>query len=248
MTVPALHEERNTEAGADEPAFDVAKTLAAMTLGEKVALCAGRTFWSLGGVPRLGVPPIVLTDGPHGVRLQQGDFADLDVHGSRPATCFPTASALAATWDDGLIEEVGVALGKEARSAGVGVLLGPGTNIKRSPLCGRNFEYFSEDPFLSSRMAAAWIRGVQSEGVAASLKHFAANNQEWQRLFIDARVDARALREIYLASFEHAVREARPWTVMAAYNRLDGTYCAEHRGLLTGVLREEWGFDGVVVS
>ncbi len=228
---------------------DVAATLAAMTLEEKVALCAGRGLWSLGGVPRLGVPPIVLTDGPHGVRLMKGDLGEAaNLSENEAATCFPTASALAATWDLALLEEVGVALGEEARAMGVSVLLGPGANIKRTPLCGRNFEYFSEDPFLSSRMAAAWIRGVQRTGVAASLKHFAANNQEARRAYVDARVDARALREIYLASFEYAVTEARPWTVMAAYNRLDGTYCTAHRWLLTDVLRGEWGFDGLVVS
>ncbi|MFY0528875.1 glycoside hydrolase family 3 C-terminal domain-containing protein [Archangium gephyra] len=232
-----------------EPQEDVAAKLAAMTLEEKVALCAGRDLWTLGGVPRLGVPPIVLTDGPHGVRLMKGDPGQAaNLATSEPATCFPTASSLAATWDVALLEEVGVALGEEARAMGVSVLLGPGANIKRTPLCGRDFEYFSEDPLLSSRMAGAWIRGVQRTGVAASLKHFAANNQEERRTYIDARVDARALREIYLASFEHAVTEARPWTVMAAYNRLEGTYCAQHPWLLTGVLREEWGFDGVVVS
>ncbi|MET0401666.1 MAG: glycoside hydrolase family 3 protein, partial [Cystobacter sp.] len=231
------------------PGADVAATLAALTLEEKVSLCAGRSLWSTGGVPRLGVPPMVLTDGPHGVRLMRGDLAQAaNLTESEPATCFPTASALAATWDVSLVEEVGVALGEEARALGVSVLLGPGANIKRTPLCGRNFEYFSEDPLLSSRMAAAWIRGVQRMGVAASIKHFAANNQEERRNYIDARVDARALREIYLASFEHAVTEARPWTVMAAYNRLNGTYCTEHPGLLSGVLRGEWGFDGVVVS
>jgi beta-glucosidase len=232
----------------EEPQFDVAETLAAMTLEEKVALCAGRDLWSLGGVPRLGVPPIVLTDGPHGVRLQRGDHRQMNLIQREPATCFPTASALAATWDVALLEEVGVALSEEARALGVSVLLGPGANIKRTPLCGRNFEYFSEDPLLSSHLAASWVRGVQRMGVAASLKHFAANNQELRRGYIDARVDTRALREIYLASFEHAVTEARPWTVMAAYNRLDGTYCTAHRWLLTDVLRKEWGFDGLVVS
>jgi beta-glucosidase len=227
----------------------VSETLASLTLEEKVALCAGDTLWSVGGVPRLGVPSMVLTDGPHGVRLMEGDPADpTSLQHNEPSTCFPTASLLAATWDVELIEEVGVALGEEARSKGVSVLLGPGANLKRTPLCGRNFEYFSEDPLLSSRLAAAWIRGVQRMGVAASLKHFAANNQERRRAYLDARLDDRALRELYLASFEHAVTEGRPWTVMAAYNRLEGRYCAQNRWLLTEVLRREWGFDGVVVS
>jgi beta-glucosidase len=227
----------------------VSETLASLTLEEKVALCAGDTLWSVGGVHRLGVPSMVLTDGPHGVRLQEGDPADpTSLQHNEPSTCFPTASALAATWDVALLEEVGVALGEEARSKGVSVLLGPGANLKRTPLCGRNFEYFSEDPFLSSRLAAAWIRGVQQMGVAASLKHLAANNQELRRAYIDARLDDRALRELYLASFEHAVTEGKPWTVMAAYNRLEGTWCAQHRWLLTEVLRQQWGFDGVVLS
>ncbi len=182
----------------------------------------------------------MLTDGPHGVRKQAATAAGYSPE-SVPATCFPTASALAATWDVELLEEVGVALGTEARTEGVSVLLGPGANIKRSALCGRNFEYFSEDPFLSSRMAAAWIRGIQSTGVGASLKHFAVNNQEFRRYSVDAVVDARALREIYLAGFEHAVVDARPATVMAAYNRVGGTHCAENRWLLSEVLREQWG-------
>lgn len=215
---------------------------------DKAELLAGRDFWSMHGVEAIGVPPIVLTDGPHGVRLQSTSTDELSIGANHPATCFPTAATLASTWDPALVERVGVALGVESRALGVSVLLGPGANIKRTPLCGRNFEYFSEDPLVSSAMTGAWIRGVQSQGVGASLKHFAANNQEKLRYSIDAIVDERAMREIYLASFEAAVREARPWTVMAAYNRVLGEYATESPWLLTTVLRDEWGFDGVVMS
>jgi len=227
--------------------FDPSAVLAAMTLEEKVALLSGRDFWSLAGVERLGVPSIVVTDGPYGLRKAKAT-SPTDLADSVLATCFPTSSALAATWSPELVEEVGSAIGREAAAEAVSVVLGPGANIKRTPLCGRNFEYLSEDPLLSARLAAAWIRGVQALGVGASLKHFAANNQETRRMTVDALVDERALREIYLASFEQAVTEGHPWTVMAAYNRLNGTYCTEHGGLLTGILRDEWGFDGVIMS
>ena len=213
----------------------------------KVRLTAGYDLWSTQPVEGLGVPSVVLTDGPHGVRMQRSTD-ELELGDSVPATCFPTASALAASWNPDLVEQVGVALGEEARAQRVSVLLGPGANIKRTPVCGRNFEYFSEDPLLSSALAAAWIRGLQSTGVAASLKHFAANNQESRRYSIDTLVDERALREIYLASFERAVVAARPATVMAAYNQVNGAHASEHRQLLTTILREEWGFDGLVVS
>ncbi|GHJ47646.1 glycosyl hydrolase [Catellatospora sp. TT07R-123] len=219
--------------------------VARMTPAEKAALCAGSDFWHLYGVPRLDVPPIMVADGPYGLRKEH-DGSDVDGK-SEPATCFPTSSALAATWDPDLVEQIGRALGDEARAGGVSVLLGPGVNIKRSPLCGRNFEYFSEDPLLAGTLGAAWIRGVQSRGVGASLKHFAANNQERRRFNIDAAVDERALHEIYLAAFETAVA-AGPWTVMCAYNRLNGVHCSQHEWLLTEVLRRRWGFDGVVVS
>jgi beta-glucosidase len=219
---------------------------AELSLAEEVVLTAGRDFWHTQAVPRLGVPSILLCDGPHGVRKQrQSDGFEAT---AIPATCFPTASALAASWDVALLADVGTALGEEARAEGVSVLLGPGANIKRTALCGRNFEYFSEDPYLSSRLAAAWIAGVQSTGVGASLKHFAGNNQEHRRYTVDALVDERALREIYLASFEFAVVDSRPATVMAAYNRLNGDYCTTNVELLTRILREEWGFDGAVVS
>ncbi|WP_155373898.1 glycoside hydrolase family 3 C-terminal domain-containing protein [Catellatospora vulcania] len=221
--------------------------VASMTLAEKASLCAGRDFWSFYGVPRLGVPAIGVSDGPYGLRKERST-EQVQLGDSVPATCFPTSAGMASTWDPELIEQVGRALGAEARAEGVSVLLGPGVNIKRTPLCGRNFEYYSEDPLLAGRMGAAWIRGVQSQGVGASLKHFAANNQEQRRFSIDALVDERALREVYLAAFEAAVDGGAPWTVMCAYNRLNGTYAAEHEWLLTRVLRDEWGFDGVVVS
>lgn len=221
--------------------------LARLTLDEKARLCAGADFWSTPAVERLEIPSITLSDGPHGLRVPSGDD-HLGLTESRPATCFPSAAGLAGAWDPALARAVGEALGVEARAMNLQVVLGPGANIKRSPLCGRNFEYFSEDPLLSATLAAAHIQGVQSCGVGASLKHFAANNQEHRRMSVDAIIDERPLREIYLASFEHAVIEARPFTVMCAYNRVNGTYCAENRRLLTDILRNEWGFDGLVVS
>ena len=219
-----------------------------LTLTEKASLCSGEDFWNLKGIPEKGVPSVMVTDGPHGLRKQAGSADHIGLNTSVPATCFPTAAGLAATWDDSLLEEIGRALGRESRDQQVAVILGPGANIKRSPLCGRNFEYFSEDPFLTGRMAAAHIRGVQSEGVGTSLKHFAVNNQERRRMVIDAVVDERALRELYLAGFEYAVREAQPATVMCAYNRVNEVYCSEHRELLRTILKDEWGFAGLVVT
>ncbi|MFO7636439.1 MAG: glycoside hydrolase family 3 C-terminal domain-containing protein [Clostridia bacterium] len=220
-----------------------------MTLEEKASLCSGLNFWCLKGIPRLGIPSIRMSDGPHGLRKQKKEMeARISMDASHPATCFPTASAMASSWDLGLVEEVGRALAVECLEEGVSILLGPGANIKRSPLCGRNFEYFSEDPFFTGEMAAAFIKGVQSMGIGASLKHFAVNNQEHLRMTIDAVVDERALREIYLAGFEKAVKTSSPWTVMCAYNKLDGIHCSENRRLLTEILREEWHFKGVVVT
>lgn len=190
----------------------------------------------------------MLTDGPHGLRKQQGSADHLGLHNSVPATCFPSAAGLASSWDRELIHEVGKALGEECQAEDVAVLLGPGTNIKRSPLNGRNFEYFSEDPYLSSEMGASHIQGVQSQGVGTSLKHFAANNQEHRRMSTNAIIDERTLREIYLASFEGAVTQSQPWSVMCSYNQLNGEYASESETLLTKVLREEWGFEGFVVS
>ncbi|MET7896570.1 beta-glucosidase family protein [Streptomyces mirabilis] len=220
----------------------------ALGLDEKTALLSGRDLWSTESAERAEVPSLVLCDGPHGVRRQLSEADHLGIHHSEPATCFPPAVALASSWDADLLRRLGEALGLEARSLGVDVLLGPGVNIKRSPLCGRNFEYFSEDPLLSGVLGAAHVNGVQSQGVGSSVKHFAANNQETDRMRVSADVDERTLREIYLPAFERIVTEARPATVMCAYNKVNGVYAAENRWLLTRVLREEWDFDGLVVS
>ncbi|MFN2131981.1 MAG: beta-glucosidase, partial [Anaerolineae bacterium] len=225
---------------------DTSTVLSRLTLEEKAALCTGATPWQTVAIERLGIPSITVADGPHGVR-RVADTETLMAE-SLPATCFPTASALASTWDVDLLRALGEALGDECISLGVDILLGPGNNMKRTPLCGRNFEYYSEDPFLGGELAAAFIEGVQGTGVGTSLKHYAANNQEHKRFVIDAQVDERTLREIYLAGFERAVVKAQPWTVMCAYNRLNGTYCSQHRWLLHDVLKEEWGYDGFVVS
>jgi len=217
-----------------------------MTLEEKAALCTGATSWTTTPIERLGVPELFVSDGPHGIRRVAEE--NTLISQSLPATCFPTASSLAASWDVDLLKELGRALADEAIALGVDVILGPGTNMKRSPLCGRNFEYFSEDPYLAGMLATGIIDGIQSKGVGTSLKHYAANNQEFERFSINAQVDERALREIYLPAFEMAVKQAQPWTVMCAYNKLNGTYASEHHWLLTEVLRDEWGFEGFVVS
>ncbi|MDX6231049.1 MAG: beta-glucosidase, partial [Frankiales bacterium] len=227
---------------------DIATLLSAMTIAEKVSLCLGSDFWHTAAVPSAGVERILVSDGPHGLRRQPDEVDHLGLAASLPATCFPTASALASSWDADLVREVGRALGVEARTQALDVVLGPGINIKRSPLCGRNFEYLSEDPHLAGRLGAAMVQGLQSEQVGASVKHFAVNNQETDRLRVSAEVDERALREIYLPAFEYVVKTAQPWTVMCAYNRVNGTYASQHRWLLTEVLRDEWGFDGLVVS
>ncbi|WP_261304218.1 beta-glucosidase [Paenibacillus andongensis] len=219
-----------------------------MTLEEKASLCSGLDFWHTKGIERLGIPSIMMTDGPHGLRKQRASADNLGLFDSVPATCFPSAAGLASSWDRELIGKVGIALGEECQAEDVAILLGPGANIKRSPLCGRNFEYFSEDPYLSSEMAAAHIQGVQSQGVGTSLKHFAVNNQEHRRMTTNAVVDERTLREIYLASFEGAVKKGQPWTVMCAYNQLNGEYCGENERLLTDILKDEWGHEGFVVS
>jgi beta-glucosidase len=216
------------------------------SLTEQAALGSGDTFWTTKAVG--DVPAILLTDGPHGVRKQSGSADHLGLAGSEPATCFPPAVGLSQTWDPDMVERVGAALGVECRALGVQVLLGPGVNIKRDPRCGRNFEYFSEDPLLSGALGAGWVRGVQSHGVGASLKHFAANNAEDDRMRSSSDIDERTLREVYLRAFEHVVTQAKPWTVMCSYNRINGVYAAENAWLLTTVLRDDWGFDGVVVS
>ena len=227
---------------------DIKGIIKQMTLEEKASLCSGLSFWRTKGVDRLGIPSIMVSDGPHGLRKQDEKADHLGMYHSVPATCFPTAAALACSWDRELLEKVGVALGKECQAEQVSIILGPGVNIKRSPLCGRNFEYFSEDPYLTGELAASHIAGVQSQGVGTSIKHFAVNNQEEKRLVIDAIVDERTLREIYLTGFEIAVKSSKPWTVMCSYNRLNGVYCSENEYLLTDILRDEWGYEGFVVS
>lgn len=227
---------------------DIPRLVSELTLEEKASLCSGSDFWHTQAVERLGIPAIMVADGPHGLRKQAEEMDHLGLARSVPATCFPSAAGLGSTWDPDLMARVGEALGRETRANGVSVLLGPGVNMKRSPLCGRNFEYFSEDPLLAGVLATALVRGIQSQGVGASLKHFAANNQETDRLRVDAQVDERTLREIYLPAFERVVKGAQPWTVMCAYNKVNGTHASEHRWLLTEVLRDEWGFEGLVVS
>ena len=222
--------------------------IAELSLEEKTALISGEDFWHLAAIERLGIPSLTVADGPHGVRKNEGAKNQAALTGSLPATCFPTASATASSWDRSLLREIGNALGEECLEEGVDILLGPGVNIKRSPLCGRNFEYFSEDPLLSGELAAAWIRGVQEKGVGTSLKHFACNNQESHRMTIEAIVDERSLREIYLPAFEIAVKKAKPWTVMCAYNKVNGYFCSEHAPLLLERLKEDWEFDGCVLT
>ncbi len=222
--------------------------IAKLSLQQKAELCSGKDFWHLQGNEELGLPSIMVCDGPHGLRKKKDKKEKGELMSSKPAVCFPTAVTTASSWNPELIEKMGQALGEECLEEKVSVLLGPGANIKRSPLCGRNFEYFSEDPFLAGRIGTAFVKGVQSRGIGTSLKHFAANNQETRRMTVDSVVDERTLREIYLAAFEPIVREAQPWTVMNAYNRLNGTYCAEHKWLLNDVLRDDWGFEGIVVT
>ena len=219
-----------------------------LTLLQAAALLSGSSAWDSRPIPAAGIPSFVMSDGPHGVRRQLGDGDHLGIAESEKATCFPTASALAATWNPDLAREMGEALGLEARSLGVDVLLGPGLNIKRSPLCGRNFEYLSEDPILAGRMAAGLVEGIQSTGTAACPKHFAVNSQELRRMASDSIVDERTMREIYLTGFEIVCRAARPRAIMSSYNLVNGTYAHENKHLLTDILRTEWGFDGMVVS
>ncbi len=226
--------------------MNIDELLKEMTLEEKAALCTGASAWTTTPVERLGIPELTVSDGPHGVRkvAEPGSI----VSGSLPATCFPTASYTASTWDVDLIYAMGQALAEECLALNVNVVLGPGANMKRTPLCGRNFEYFSEDPYLAGQMAASYIRGVQSKGVGTSLKHYATNNQETRRFNISSEMDERTLREIYLPAFETAVKTGQPWTVMCAYNKLNGTYCSENHKLMVDILKDEWGFEGFVVS
>ena len=222
--------------------------IASLTLEEKASLASGKSFWETQDIPAKGVPSIWLADGPHGLRKEDRLHIRENGGHSVKATCFPTASALACAWSPALARRVGAAIGRECRAHGVAVVLGPGVNIKRSPLCGRNFEYYSEDPLLAGKLAAGFIRGAEGEGVGTSLKHFAVNNQETLRMSVSAEVDERALHELYLRPFEIAVKEGAPSTVMCSYNRINGVYASENRMLLTRILREQWGFDGLVMS
>ncbi len=221
---------------------------AKMTLEEKAGLCSGSDFWHTKPVERLGIPAMMVSDGPHGLRKQKDEGDHLGVNDSIKAVCFPTGCTIAASFDKDLIREMGEALGTSCQAEGVGVILGPAVNIKRSPLCGRNFEYYSEDPYVAGEMAVSYIAGVQSKNVGTSIKHFMANSQETRRMTSDSRVNERTMREIYLPAFETAVKKSHPWTVMCSYNRVNGIYAAENKWLLTDLLRDEWGFDGFVVS
>src|SRR5690349_2509173 len=228
--------------------LDIDRLLAELTLPEKASLTSGSSFWYTTPVERLGIPKIMVSDGPHGLRAQPGEGDHVGIGGSIPATCFPTASAIASAWNPTLLRRIGQALAQEARACNLSVILGPGINMKRSPLCGRNFEYLSEDPFLAGELAVGIVDGIQSRGVGTSVKHFAANNQETDRLRDDAQVDERTLREIYLPAFERIVKTSRPWTIMCSYNKINGLSASENPWLLTTVLRDEWGYRGLVVS
>jgi len=227
---------------------DVKKLVSQMTLEEKASLCSGLDNWRTKPIERLGIPSIRMSDGPHGLRREPETPEEKQLGPSVPSTCFPTAVTTASSWDRKLIKEMGKALATECQANGVDIILGPAINIKRSPLCGRNFEYLSEDPYLSTQMATAYIKGVQEEGVGTSLKHFAANNQEHRRMTIDEIIDERTLREIYLANFEGAVKDGKPWTVMCSYNSVNGDLASENKYLLRDVLKDDWGFEGFVVS
>ncbi len=228
--------------------MDIQAILSKMTLEDKISLCTGADFWHSKEMEQYGIPAFTMSDGPHGVRFQSGETDMFGVNQSNPATCFPAAVTAGATWNPELYAAEGKAIGEEALGYGVDVVLGPGCNMKRNPLCGRNFEYISEDPYVAGKMAAAFIRGQQSTGVSSSLKHFAVNNQEYKRQNGDSQVDDRAMREIYLAPFETAVKEGKPGTVMCSYNKINGVHASDNRWLLTDVLRGEWGFDGMVVT
>ena len=219
-----------------------------MTLEEKAAFLSGKNVWQTRDFPRLNIPSIFCSDGPHGIRKQAGAGDHLGLNASLPATCFPTAATIANSWDEALGEEIGVALGEEASAQEVNVVLGPGLNMKRSPLCGRNFEYFSEDPYLAGKMAASYVKGIQSQGVYACPKHFAVNSQELRRMAMNSVLDERTLREIYLTGFEIAVKEGKAKSIMTSYNEINGTYANEHKQLLQDILRKEWGFDGIVIT
>ncbi len=228
--------------------LDVPNLVQQLTLEEKASLCSGADFWHTETIERLGIPAAMVSDGPHGIRKQENLTDHMGVAESIKAIGFPTASAMACSFDKDLLYQVGTALGEECVAEDLAVLLGPGVNLKRSPICGRNFEYYSEDPVVSGEMAAAFVNGVQSQGVGTSLKHFAANNQEWHRMSISAEIDERTLRELYLTAFETVVKKAQPWTIMCSYNRINGVYSCENKWLLNDVLRDEWGFQGLVMT
>ena len=228
--------------------MNIEKILQQMTLEDKIALCSGENFWETKKYEKYGIPSLFMCDGPHGLRKQE-DVADmLGVNESRKATCFPAEVTTAGSWDPELLTAIGSAIGEEAREQGVGLVLGPGANLKRNPLCGRNFEYFSEDPYLAGKLAAGFIRGVEAQGIGTSLKHFAVNSQEKSRFTSDSVLDERTLRELYLTAFEIAVKEGKPSTVMCAYPKLNGVHCSDNKKLLTDILRTEWGFGGMVVT
>ena len=227
---------------------EIDRILRKMTLEEKIALCSGQDNWHTKAYDQYGIPAIMMSDGPHGLRKQEEGTDMLGLNKSVPATCFPTASISACSWDEDLLSEIGGAIADEAGANGVSVVLGPGVNIKRNPLCGRNFEYFSEDPVLSGRLGTAWVRGAQQKGIGASLKHFACNSQEYYRMSSDSLIDERTLRELYLSAFERVVKEAKPATVMCSYNLINGTCSSENKWLLKDVLRGEWGYEGAVVT
>ena len=228
--------------------MDIEKILNQMTLEDKIALCSGANFWETKKFEKYGIPSLFMCDGPHGLRKQE-DAADmLGVNASRPATCFPAEVTTAGSWNPELLTEIGAAIGEEAKEQGVGLVLGPGANLKRNPLCGRNFEYFSEDPYLAGKLAAGFIRGAEAQGISTSLKHFAVNSQEKSRFTSNSVLDDRTLRELYLTAFEIAVKEGKPATVMCAYPKLNGVHCSDSKTLLTDILRTEWGFGGMVIT
>ena len=228
--------------------MDIEKILQQMTLEDKIALCSGENFWETKKYEKYGIPSLFMCDGPHGLRKQENAADMLGVNESRKATCFPAEVTTAGSWDPELLAEIGAAIGEEAKEQGVGLVLGPGANLKRNPLCGRNFEYFSEDPYLAGKLAAGFIRGAEAQGISTSLKHFAVNSQEKSRFTSNSVLDDRTLRELYLTAFEIAVKEGNPSTVMCAYPKLNGVHCSDNKRLLTDILRTEWGFSGMVVT
>ena len=228
--------------------MDIQHIMESLTLRQKADLLTGKDFWQTRDYEELGVPVMFLSDGPHGIRKQAAAADHLGLNASLPATCFPTAATMANSWNEELGEKMGEALGEESAALGVNVLLGPGTNMKRNPRCGRNFEYFSEDPYLAGKMAASYIRGIQSNGTSACVKHFAGNNQEERRMVSDSVIDERTLREIYLTAFEIAVKEGKTKSIMTSYNRLNGVHADENIHLLRDILRGEWGYEGVIIS